>query len=120
MQEVLISEEGGSLPERNVCVFPNGVNEILLEYGLNNTFNEISRKEAREILLYICTETMISEHDESLWLGGEEVRREVIAYYAELAKKCGISFQVVFDWDSEFVSEESLGWEKISEVEEIF
>ena len=115
MQEFLISEEGVSLPERNVGVFPNGVSELLLEYGLNNIFSENAEGDVSEILLYICTEKAISESDESVWLGGEEIRREVIAYYENLSKKCGIKFQVIFDSDSEFVSEESLGWERIEE-----
>ena len=114
MQEFLISEEGGSLPERNVCVFPNGVSELLLEYGLNNIFDGKAGDEADSILLYFCTERPVRDDDSSVWLGGEEIRREVISYYENLAKKCGIGFQVIFDSDSEFVAEEALGWEKVA------
>ena len=113
MQEFLTSAVGGALPERNVCMFPNGVNELLLEYGLNNILEGNAGDETNEILLYICTESPISDSDESIFLGGEEIRRDVISYYANLAEKCGIGFQVIFDSDTEFVSEESLGWEKV-------
>ncbi|MBR1721996.1 MAG: hypothetical protein IJ727_05880 [Treponema sp.] len=45
-------------------------------------------------------------------LGEDEVRKEVIAYYADLAEKMGIGFLVDYDWDGEFVREEELGWER--------
>ena len=65
-------------------------------------------------MLYLCSKNPISDSDESIWLGGEEIRRDVIAYYENFAKKLEIDFQILFDFDSEFVSEEALGFEKVS------
>ena len=65
------------------------------------------------ILLYICTKSQVKESDKSVWLGGEEIRCDVIEHYQRLAKECGIDMQVVMDFDSETVSEDELGYEKM-------
>ena len=64
------------------------------------------------ILLYICTSQPVAERENSIWLGGEEIRREVIEHYKTLAENCEIDMQVVMDSDSETVDEDELGWEK--------
>lgn len=71
------------------------------------------------LLLYTCTLQPVGDGEESFWLGGEEIRRDVILHYQELAAECGIDMQVVFDFDSEMVSEEELGWEEVIEPVEI-
>lgn len=68
------------------------------------------------LLLYICTLQPLSDNDKSFWLGGEEIRRDVILHYQELAAEYGIDMQVVFDFDRELVKEEELGWEKVENV----
>lgn len=113
MHDFLVSESGGFVPERNIVIFPNGVNELMLECTLNNVFDGSAGDEPEEILLYVCTDSPIPDSDESVFLRGEEIRRDVISYYADLAKKIEIGFQVIFDSDRELVNEESLGWEKI-------
>ena len=113
MHDFLVSESGGFVPERNIVIFPNGVNELMLECTLNNVFDGSVGDEPEEILLYVCTDSPIPDSDESVFLRGEEIRRDVISYYADLAKKIEIGFQVIFDSDRELVNEESLGWEKI-------
>ena len=113
MHDFLISESGGFVPERNIVIFPNGVNELMLECTLNNVLDGNAGDEPNEILLYICADSPISGSDESVLLCGEEIRRDVILYYADLAKKMEFGFQVILDSDRELVSEESLGWEKI-------
>ncbi len=71
------------------------------------------------IFLYICTLQPVGESEKAIWLGGEEIRRDVILHYQELATECGIDMQVIFDSDSEVMSDEELGWEKVIEPVEI-
>ena len=47
-------------------------------------------------------------------LGEDEIRKDVIAYYAEkLAGLLDVKCRVVYESDGELVSEEILGWEKL-------
>lgn len=96
----------------HVDVFPNGINEFLLEYALNNILSGNAGEKANGILLYFCCEESIKESDCSIWLCGDEIRKDVINHYEKLSRECEIDFQVVYDCDCEFVSEESLGYEK--------
>lgn len=64
------------------------------------------------ILLYICTKFPVKESDKSIWLGGEEIRCDVIRHYQGLAEELGIDMQVVMEDDSEILNEKELGWEK--------
>lgn len=73
-------------------------------------FNE----ETKSILLYFCTKTPVSNNSPTLFIGGEEIRFDVIQHYKDLAKKMEIDLQVIYDVCSEFVSEDELGYEKIS------
>lgn len=77
------------------------------------------KSKSNSILLYICTLRPVAEDEKTFWLGGEEIRRDVIRHYEELAAECGIDMQVIFDSDSEMVSEEELGYEKVNELESI-
>ncbi len=70
---------------------------------------------SNSILLYICTLQPVGDGEKSIWLGGEEIRKDVILHYQELAKDCGIDMQVVMDWDSEMMSEEEAGWERVED-----
>ena len=131
----------------HVTAFANGVDELTLEYALNNIFDGNAGDNAEEIpnqvrndsaqlrndsvqhvsvwhasvLLYFCARSeadlnakMADADCEVVRLGENEIRRDVIAYYAELAERFGLDFQIVYDWDSEWVSEESLGYEKVT------
>lgn len=95
----------------SIVTFANGISELMLEIVMENSI----RQNPDSILLYICTLHPISDDEKSVWLGGEEIRHDVISHYQMIAAECGIDFQVIFDSDSELVSEEVLGYEKISE-----
>ena len=112
MQNFLAGNAGGFVPERNICIFPNGVSELLLESVLNNMLDGSAGEKVDEVLLYFCTETPVLDDESSLWLSGEEIRKDVIDYYIRLFGEMGIGFQQIFDSDHDFVSEESLGYEK--------
>lgn len=91
-----------------IVTFPNGISEIMLEAVLDNSLQQ----KPDNILLYICTQSPVKDSEKSIWLGGEEIRRDVITHYAALAEKTGVQMQVVLDWCRDFVSEEELGYEK--------
>ena len=110
MYDFLRSDKGGSLPSGNIIGFPQGVSELMLEAVLDRMFNE----ETKSILLYFCTKTPVSNNSPTLFIGGEEIRFDVIQHYQNLAKKMEIDLQVIYDVCSEFISEDELGYEKIS------
>lgn len=91
-----------------VVTFPNGISEMMLELVLDNTF----KQNPKQILLYICAQSPVKDSDKSLWLGGEEIRRDVIEHYQRLATEAGIDLQVVMDWCKDLASEEELGYEE--------
>ena len=95
--------------ENEITIFPNGVNELLLEYALNNCVEQNGVK----IFLYICALSQDCIKDDSVVLGNDEIRKSVIAHYAAVAEKVGAEMQVVYDADCELIAEESLGWEKV-------
>lgn len=106
MYDFLSSKNGG----RGVVTFANGISELMLEMVLDNSL----KQNPDSILLYICTLQPIGDDEKSVWLGGEEIRRDVISHYQTLAAECGIDMQVVFDSDSDMVREEELGWEEVN------
>lgn len=106
-----------SLIEKAGChmtCLANGIDELMLEYAMNNILDGNAGDEASGVLLYFCTEKPVSDNEEIFWLGGNEIRKDVIEYYQDLAEKCDVDFQVIYDWDGEMVSEEELGWERAS------
>ena len=97
----------------HVTCLANGTDELMLEYALNNILDGNAGDEADSMMLYFCTESPVMDADESFWICGNEIRKDVIEYYSQLAEKCGINFQVIFDCDRELISEEELGYEKV-------
>lgn len=109
----------------SIVSFPNGVTELFLESVLNESFDKAEDDESDlgKVVLYIFAK---SEEDlnsvlsdscvegvKVVRLGDNEIRKDVLAYYADLAEKQEIDFQVVYDFDGEFISEEELGFEKV-------
>jgi len=92
-----------SFEEKDIYIFPNGVDEILLEYALINAIE----KKPTKILLYICANSDISIED--------IIRKSVIEKYGDMSDKAGIDMRVVYDCDDELVSEDALGWEKVAQ-----
>jgi len=126
-------EQTGEYQPGNIVAFPNGVQELFLELALNEAVDKLCAESDEEsdvigkILLYFCARTeadLDSELADSytpgvqvVRLGNDEVRKDVIEYYQGLCKRCDIDMQVVYDWDGDFVSQESLGWEKVAQKE---
>ena len=67
--------------EREITMFPDGVNELMLEYVLNNC---VSQK-AEKVLLYFCAD-----------LDKMGIRKDVISHYENI-----LNMQVVFASESE-------------------
>lgn len=125
MHDFLTSEKGGSVPESNIIIFPNGANELFLESVLNGIFDDAAAEEKSDVLLYFCAE---SESDlkielsdceragvEAVRLGKNEIRKDVIAYYSEkLARMLDVKCRVIYEADNQLISEEELGYESVS------
>ncbi|WP_296091448.1 hypothetical protein [uncultured Treponema sp.] len=97
MHDFLISEAGGSWAEKEIMIFPNGVDEAMLSFVLER----LKADKTEQILLYVCTLSPVADEDKSVWLGGEEVRKNVIEAFC--ADGCG---QVIYDSCRELVREE--------------
>ena len=111
--EFLTSADGRFLPESNIVIFPNGVNELILESVLNNLLDI----DAEEIALYFYLLNKSDDKHDVILLGSNEIRKEIIDYYSALAKKLEIKFFVKYDSCCDFISEEELGYEKVPEGE---
>ena len=113
MHEKLLSN---GWAENEITIFPNGVNELLLEYALNNCVEHTRNDKsdcAVKIFLYICALSQDCIKDDYITLGNDEIRKSVIAHYAAVAEKVGAEMQAVYDWDDELIAEESLGWDRV-------
>ena len=97
----------------HVTTFPNGIDEFMLEYALNNIIDGKSGNCAKRIFLYFCTESPLSDADTNIWLCKNEIRKDILQFYVNLVEKCDVDFQIVYDSDREFVSEEKLGYERV-------
>ena len=102
MHDFLTSETGGSWAEKDIVIFPNGVTEAMLSFVLER----LRTDKTEQILLYICTLSPVADEDESVWLGGKEVRKSVIESVASASSATGIEVQVVYDSCREMVREE--------------
>ncbi len=97
MHDFLTSEAGRFWAEKEITIFPNGVDEAMLSFVLER----LRADKTEQILLYICTLSPVSESEKSVWLGGEEVRKSVIEdFFAD-----GRS-QVVYDCGRDFIPDE--------------
>ncbi len=95
--------------EKEIFVFPNGIQEFFLETILNRSFDS----EVDEVILYFCTQTKAELSAKIIKLGENEIRKDVISYYSNLAKKIEMPFSVEYDFSSDFVSDEECGYKKI-------
>ena len=125
MHDFLTGEAGGFWAEKEITIFPNGVCEAMLSFVLER----LKADKTEQILLYICTLSPVADGDESVWLGGEEVRKSVIESMASkgsvtatsMAKEtsrsvevepaetetgCCDGIQVIYDCGREVVGEE--------------
>ncbi len=103
MHDFLTGEAGGSWAEKEIMIFPNGVDEAMLSFVLER----LKSDKTEQILLYICTLSPVADEDKSVWLGENEVRKNVIE--TSCADGCG---QVIYDCGRELVREEEIGLEE--------
>ena len=97
MHDFLTSEAGSSWAEKEITIFPNGVDEAMLSFLLER----LKADKTEQILLYICTLSPVADEDKSVWIGENEVRKSVIEAFC--ADGCG---QVIYDCGRELVREE--------------
>ena len=123
MHDFLVSEAGGAWQESEIVLFPNGVHELMLESILNGAFDDATEDDGA-VTLYLCAEREADLHAELsdcavggvevVRLGKDEIRKDVIAYYTELAERLGVRFRVVYEADGELVRESELGYERVA------
>ena len=99
MHDFLTSEAGDSWAEKEIIIFPNGVDEAMLSFVLER----LKADKTEQILLYICTLSPVADDDKSVWLGGEEVSRRVIEAFCVDGHG-----QVIYDCGGEFEREEEM------------
>lgn len=99
MHDFLTSEAGGSWAEKEIVIFPNGVDEAMLSFVLER----LKADEFEQILLYICTLSSVADEDKSVWLGEDEIHKSVIEAFC--ADGNG---QVIYDCGREFVREKEM------------
>lgn len=108
MHDFLVSEKGGSWNEKEIAVFPNGISEEMLCFSVEN----LAAQKTEHILLYFCTLNSVSGKESSFFLGGEEIKKSAVQKLTD-SKNAKADFQVIYDWDAETESDESLGYEKV-------
>ena len=109
MHDFLTSEAGSSWAEKEITIFPNGVTEAMLSFVLER----LKADKTEQILLYICTLSLVADEDKSVWLG-EEVRKSVIESFCADGRG-----QVIYDSDRELVREEEI-WQEENVLETAF
>ena len=122
MYDTLIA---GGWDERDIMVFPNGIDEAALVYVLTN----LRMSGLGHLLVYVCTETPVEDSERTVWLGGNEIRKDFLERPASLAgfvradsandSGAGLDVQVVYDSGRELISSEDWSYDE-SMVEERF
>ena len=102
MHDFLTGEAGGFWAEKEITIFPNGVDEAMLSFVLER----LKADKTEQILLYICTLSPVADEDKSVWIGSDEVRKSVIEAFC--VDGCGL---VIYDCGRELVREEEIGLE---------
>ena len=103
MHDFLTSDAGGLWAEKDIAIFPNGVDEPTLSFVLER----LKADKTEQILLYMCTLTPVADEDKSVWLGGYEVRKSLIEFFC--ADGCA---QVIYDCGRELERNEKIELEK--------
>ena len=109
MHDFLTGEAGGFWAEKEITIFPNGVDEAMLSFVLE----QLKSDKTEQIFLYICTLSPVADKDKSLWLGGEEIHKTVIEEFCADGRG-----QVIYDCGRDLVSEE--GAENFLDAVEVF
>ena len=97
MHDFLTGEAGGFWAEKEITIFPNGVSEAMLSFVLER----LKADKTEQLVLYICALSPVGDGNESVWLGGEEVRKSAIETFCADGRG-----QVISDTCRDFVSDE--------------
>ena len=110
MNDFLTDQKYSSVYNRNLYIFSNSINEVMLKLVLNKSFSLGAKK---NLLFSIINEIPFLDSKMDIWLDGEKIRRDVIVYVVNFAKINGISSKMSYDIDREFVREEEHSNEKV-------
>ena len=114
MYDTLIA---GGWDERDIMVFPNGIDEAALLYALTN----LRMSGLGHLLIYVCTQSPTADSERTVWLGGNEIRRRILEQPASLAgfvradgaddSDEGFEVQVVYDSGRDLISDEDWSYD---------
>ena len=99
MHDFLTSETGDFWAEKEITIFPNGVDEAMLSFVLER----LKADKTEQIFLYICTLSPVADEDKSVWLDGDEIHKSLIETFCADGRG-----QVVYDCGREMVREEEM------------
>ncbi|MCR5724198.1 MAG: hypothetical protein K6G80_03835 [Treponema sp.] len=107
MYDFLSSKAGGSWTEDELMLFPNGITEDVLV----SVLSQLVVSGVKQLFLYVCTQMPVAESEKTVWLGGNEIRKELFEKPASLADfvtgqghgELVPDVQVIYDSDREFV-----------------
>ena len=99
MHDFLTSEAGRFWAEKEITIFPNGVDEAMLSFVLER----LRADKTEQILLYICTLSPVVDEDKTVWLGENEIHKSLIEAFCADGRG-----QVVYDCGREMVREEEM------------
>ncbi len=97
MHDFLTSEAGGFWTEKEITIFPNGVDEAMLSFVLER----LKADKTEQILLYICTLSPVADEDKSVWLGEDEIHKSLIEAFCANGRG-----QVIYDTCRDFIPDE--------------
>ena len=114
MYDTLIA---GGWNERDIMVFPNGIDEAALVYALTN----LRMSGLGHLLIYVCTETPVEDSERTVWLGGNEIQKRILEHPASLAgfvradgaddSDAEFEVQVVYDSGRDLISDEDWSYD---------
>ena len=99
MHDFLTSDAGDSWAEKEITIFPNGVDEAMLSFVLER----LKADKTEQILLYICTLSPVADEDRSVWIGENEVWKSLLEAFCVDGRA-----QVIYDCGRELVREEEM------------
>ncbi|MCR4736305.1 MAG: hypothetical protein K5829_15015 [Treponema sp.] len=96
MHSFLTSEAGGNWSETEIMIFPNGVNEMMLSYVLNN----LKTDSVQYIFVYLCMTEKTSDIADFIFLGDNKIAKSFIESVDGV--------QVIYDYSHDFMSDDEL------------
>lgn len=100
MHDFLVSQDGGRFNEKEIMILPNGADEKMLLFVMQNLKEQGGNTKLDYFLLYICTDYAAEAEEKSFFLCGEEIKRNIIEKAA-----AALNGQVLFDFGKNVIAD---------------